>query len=91
MIREKKSLLTWATRFAVFGISLCGICCLAPLVIALTGLSTLSWWFGVSEKVGIFGLSIAVLLAFVWFLKRKKPHACSLDCSCKSYNDGKAD
>lgn len=85
MSKRMNPLLAWAKRFSILGIGLCGLCCLAPLIIGITGISSLSLFFKISETVGIIGLIVSLILIIFWYY-RKRQHACSIDCSCKLEN-----
>ncbi|TGL65942.1 MULTISPECIES: hypothetical protein [Leptospira] len=76
-------LLALIKKFGILGIGLCGLCCLAPVFFALLGISSLTWLFMLSEKIGIISILISLLLLGAWVLKRKLGKSCSVDCSCK--------
>lgn len=85
MFKNKNPLLKWSGRFSIVGIGLCGICCLAPILIGISGLVGFSFIFEWSEKIGLVLLSLSLILLIIWYF-RKKPHACSVDCSCNPQN-----
>lgn len=85
MSKKMNPLLAWASKFSVLGIGLCGLCCLAPFIIGITGISSLSLFFRISEIAGIIGLIVSLMLIMFWYF-RKRQHACSINCSCKTEN-----
>ncbi|MCW7467563.1 hypothetical protein EHQ23_09005 [Leptospira bourretii] len=80
---SENRLLEIVKKFGILGIGLCGFCCLAPVFFALLGLSSLTWLFIFSEKIGIISILISLVLLGIWILKRKLGKKCSIDCSCK--------
>lgn len=85
MFKNTNPLLKWSGKLSMLGIGLCGLCCLAPLIIGISGLAGFSFLFEWSEKIGLFLLALSLVLLVVWKFK-KKPHACSIDCSCNPAN-----
>ncbi|PKA21953.1 hypothetical protein CH381_33395 [Leptospira sp. mixed culture ATI2-C-A1] len=82
MLKIMNPLLKWSGKLSIVGIGLCGLCCLAPFIIGITGFAGIGFLFEWSEKIGLVFLVLSLILLMAWQIK-KKPHSCSVDCSCK--------
>lgn len=89
-MKTENRLVAWSKRLGFFGITVCGICCLSPLLFALLGISAISWMLSAFEWIGIVSLAFAAILLSIGFLKRKMSSSCSVGCSCKA-EEGRGD
>jgi len=84
VLNQRRRIGRLAGLIASVGLSLCALCCAAPLLIAAgIGGTALLAYAAVGEKVGM-GLAVAAITAYLvarfW---RRSARSCSIDCAAR--------
>lgn len=78
---KKPSFLT-TKRLAWSAVAACVGCCTIPVVALAIGFTSIAG-LGVYFEQAATGFFVAALSLFLYGVYRKRPQACSMDCSCK--------
>lgn len=73
-----------AKIFGFLGLTLCALCCALPVIGIIGGAGVLATVALYAEKVAVILLIISSASFGIWFYLRRRPSACSVDCTCKT-------
>lgn len=69
--------------FGFISIGLCALCCVLPIIGMTMGIGTLTALLVYIEWAGIVAVIVTAILFVIYFLQKRKRHACDIDCACK--------
>jgi hypothetical protein len=70
-------------RLSLLGIGLCAACCLLPVAAMMFGVGALTALNAFLEWTGIITFLLAIVFFVIYYMRKKRAHACDVDCACK--------